>query len=87
MSPYASKSAAAAARSPVLLMRCTSASSRPAASRKAAASVTTTWRSPSRVRSSMADEMIYQTFINRSDDVAEMKAAREDDRAPRYTGS
>lgn len=39
------------------------------------------------IRSSMADEMIYQTFINRSDDVAEMRAARDEDRAPRYTGS
>jgi len=39
------------------------------------------------IRSSMADEMIYQTFINRSDDVAEMRTARDEDRAPRYTGS
>lgn len=39
------------------------------------------------VRSSMADELVYQTFINRSDDFAEMKAARADDRAPHYTGS
>jgi enoyl-CoA hydratase/carnithine racemase len=39
------------------------------------------------IRSSMADEMIYQTFINRSDDVAEMRAARADEREPRYTGS
>jgi enoyl-CoA hydratase/carnithine racemase len=39
------------------------------------------------IRSSMADEMIYQTFINRSDDIAEMRAARADDRPPRYTGS
>jgi hypothetical protein len=31
--------------------------------------------------------MIYQTFINKSDDVAEMRAARSEDRAPRYTGS
>ena len=38
-------------------------------------------------RSSMADELIYQTFINRSDDFAEMKAARAEDRTPRYTGS
>ena len=28
------------------------------------------------VRASMADEMIYQTFVNRSDDFAEFKAAR-----------
>jgi enoyl-CoA hydratase/carnithine racemase len=39
------------------------------------------------IRTSMADEMIYQTFINKSDDVAEMRAARSEDRAPRYTGS
>jgi enoyl-CoA hydratase/carnithine racemase len=39
------------------------------------------------IRSSMADEMIYQTFINRSDDIAELRAARAEDRAPRYTGS
>jgi enoyl-CoA hydratase/carnithine racemase len=39
------------------------------------------------IRSSMADEMIYQTFINRSDDIAELRAARADDRAPRFTGS
>jgi hypothetical protein len=35
----------------------------------------------------MADEMIYQTFISRSDDMAEMRAARTEERAPRYTGS
>jgi enoyl-CoA hydratase/carnithine racemase len=39
------------------------------------------------IRSSMADEMIYQTFINRSDDIAEMRAARSEERPPRYTGS
>jgi enoyl-CoA hydratase/carnithine racemase len=39
------------------------------------------------VRSSMADELIYQTFINRSDDFAEMRAAKAEGRAPRYTGS
>ena len=39
------------------------------------------------IRDSMTDEMIYQTFISRSDDMAEMRAARADDRAPRYTGS
>jgi enoyl-CoA hydratase/carnithine racemase len=39
------------------------------------------------VRTSMADEMIYQTFINRSDDFAELKAARAASREPRYTGS
>ena len=39
------------------------------------------------IRSSMNDEMIYQTFINRSDDFAEMRAARDDERPPNYTGS
>jgi len=39
------------------------------------------------IRSSMTDEMIYQTFINRSDDMAEMRAAREAERPPNYTGS
>jgi enoyl-CoA hydratase len=39
------------------------------------------------LRSSMADEMIYQTFINKSDDMAEMRAARAEQRPPRYTGS
>jgi enoyl-CoA hydratase len=39
------------------------------------------------IRSSMADELIYQTFINRSDDMAELRASRAEDRSPRYTGS
>ena len=39
------------------------------------------------IRSSMADELIYQTFINKSADFAEMKAARAEGREPRYTGS
>lgn len=39
------------------------------------------------VRESMDDELIFQTFLNRSDDFAEMKAARAEDRPPRYTGS
>jgi enoyl-CoA hydratase/carnithine racemase len=39
------------------------------------------------VRSAMTDEMIYQTFINRSDDFAEMRAARAEERPPKYTGS
>ncbi len=39
------------------------------------------------IRSSMNDEMIYQTFINRSDDFAEMYAARDAERPPHYTGS
>ncbi len=39
------------------------------------------------IRSSMADELVYQTFINKSDDFAELKAARAEERAPKYTGS
>jgi len=39
------------------------------------------------VRSSMADELVYQTFINKSSDFAEFKAARAENRTPRYTGS
>ena len=35
----------------------------------------------------MDDELIYQTFISRSDDMAEMRAARAEERPPRYTGS
>ena len=38
-------------------------------------------------RTSMEDELIYQTFLNRSDDFAEFRAARAEDRAPRYRGS
>ena len=36
---------------------------------------------------SMNDELIYQTFINKSDDYAEFRAARAEDRAPHYKGS
>jgi enoyl-CoA hydratase len=39
------------------------------------------------VRASMADELIYQTFINRSDDMAELRASRAEERPPNYTGS
>ena len=39
------------------------------------------------VRASMADEMVYQTFINRSDDFAEFRTARAEGREPRYMGS
>lgn len=39
------------------------------------------------LRSSMADEMIYQTFINKSDDMAELRTARAEEREPRFTGS
>lgn len=43
--------------------------------------------SEAEVRSSMAEELIAQTFIARSDDMAEFRAARAEDRAPHYTGS
>ncbi len=39
------------------------------------------------VRASMDDELIYQTFLNRSDDFAEFKAARSEERPATYTGS
>jgi enoyl-CoA hydratase/carnithine racemase len=39
------------------------------------------------IRTSMADELIAQTFINKSDDFAEFRAARAEERSPRYTGS
>ena len=39
------------------------------------------------VRESMELEMIGQTFINRSEDFAEFKASRAEQREPRYTGS
>ncbi|MGQ0824037.1 MAG: enoyl-CoA hydratase/isomerase family protein [Actinomycetota bacterium] len=39
------------------------------------------------IRASMADEMIFQTFINRSDDMAELRAARAENRTAKYTGS
>lgn len=39
------------------------------------------------LRASMSDEMTYQTTLNRSDDFAEFKAARAEEREPRYTGS
>jgi enoyl-CoA hydratase/carnithine racemase len=38
-------------------------------------------------RSSMADEMVFQTFIMKSDDFAEFRAARQEERPPHYTGS
>jgi enoyl-CoA hydratase/carnithine racemase len=37
--------------------------------------------------SSMADELIYQTFISKSDDLTEFRAARSEDRTPNYRGS
>ncbi|MDQ3292848.1 MAG: enoyl-CoA hydratase/isomerase family protein [Actinomycetota bacterium] len=39
------------------------------------------------VRASMAEELIAQTFISRSDDMAELRAARAEDRPPLYSGS
>ena len=39
------------------------------------------------IRSSMADELVFQTFINKSDDFAELKAARAEGRDPVYRGS
>jgi len=39
------------------------------------------------VRSSMADEMIFQTMLNKSNDYAEFRAARAEGRDARYTGS
>jgi enoyl-CoA hydratase len=39
------------------------------------------------IRAAMDDELVYQTFLNRSDDFAEFKAAREAGRDPSYTGS
>lgn len=39
------------------------------------------------IRSSMADELTYQTTLNRSDDFAEFRAARAEGRDPNYTGS
>jgi hypothetical protein len=35
----------------------------------------------------MSDELIYQTFINKSEDFAEMRAAKAEDRPPMYRGS
>jgi enoyl-CoA hydratase len=39
------------------------------------------------LRASMDDELIYQTFISRSDDMTELRTARAEQRAPHYTGS
>jgi enoyl-CoA hydratase len=39
------------------------------------------------IRSSMEDELIYQTFVNKSSDIAELKAATAEGRKPNYTGS
>ncbi len=60
--------------------------SMPAVSVKMARSVIRNLALP-QLRSSMAEEMIAQTFISRSDDMAELRAARAEDRTPHYTGS
>lgn len=39
------------------------------------------------IRAAMDDELIYQTFVNRSDDMAELRAARAEGRPPSWTGS
>ncbi len=39
------------------------------------------------IRASMDDELVYQTFLNRSDDFSEFKAARAEEREPHYRGS
>jgi enoyl-CoA hydratase/carnithine racemase len=39
------------------------------------------------LRSSMDEEMIGQTYLSRSDDMAELRAARAEERPARYTGS
>ena len=39
------------------------------------------------VRASMEDELIFQTFVNRSDDMAELRAARAEGREPQFRGS
>lgn len=38
------------------------------------------------MRSSMADEQIFQTMLNKSNDAAEFRAARGEQRSPDYTG-
>jgi enoyl-CoA hydratase/carnithine racemase len=39
------------------------------------------------IRRSMSEELIAQTFINKSDDYAEFRAAKAEERPPRYSGS
>ena len=39
------------------------------------------------IRTSMEDELIYQTFLNKSEDFAEFRAARAEEREPNYRGS
>jgi enoyl-CoA hydratase/carnithine racemase len=59
---------------------------RPAVSIKMARRVISHLAEPE-IRTSMADELIAQTFINKSDDYAEFRAANAENRDPRYTGS
>jgi len=39
------------------------------------------------LRASMADELTYQTTLNKSEDFAEFRAAKSEGRDPKYTGS
>jgi enoyl-CoA hydratase len=39
------------------------------------------------IRASMDDELIYQTFVNKSSDFAEFRAAKAEGRDPHFTGS
>ena len=39
------------------------------------------------ILTSMEDELIYQTFLNKSEDFAEFRAARAEEREPNYRGS
>jgi enoyl-CoA hydratase len=60
--------------------------SAPAASVRMARSIIRHLAQPE-IRSSMDEEMIGQTYLSRSDDMAELRAARAEDRPPHYTGS
>jgi enoyl-CoA hydratase/carnithine racemase len=64
----------------------TKISSAPAVTIKMARRVLQHLSEPS-IRSSMADEMIYQTFIAKSSDFAEFKAAKSEGRRPHYSGN
>jgi enoyl-CoA hydratase/carnithine racemase len=58
----------------------------PAASVKMARRVIARLAQPQQ-RAAMGDELIYQTFVNKSDDYAEMRVARTENRPPEYRGS
>jgi enoyl-CoA hydratase/carnithine racemase len=58
----------------------------PAATVKMARRVVSHLSEPA-IRTSMAEELIGQTYVSRSDDMAEMRAARAEGRDPIYTGS